>query len=442
MAAALLEQRVLIEQIAMRDFRCFYGEHSARLAPLTLVVGENSTGKTSFLALVRALWEVAYNDQVPDFKEEPCDLGSFSEIVHRRGGSAAKIEQFEAQLQTRAADDSDSASTSLSVIFERKGTAPFPAVRRISNDKGSIRAEQENGTLRIRAELKTGSSWRKEVQVRFPQTEVMPLVPLHFAWAMRGDTQKDSERPPEDIEEFMFDLLHLGLRSHLSPFASAPVRSKPHRIYEPSRPTRDPEGDYIPMYLADLARQHPQAWKALRQKLVDFGTAAGLFNEIEIKSLGKHEGRPFQIEVRKRGKRLSGPWRNLVDVGYGVSQVLPLVTELMRPDAPSVISLQQPEVHLHPSAQAALGSLFCHLSTDRQLIVETHSNFLVDRVRMDIRDEKSPLSPDDVSILYFERNEIDVHIHSIRLDRQGNVIDAPPSYGQFFMDESARSGQY
>ncbi len=426
----------------MRDFRCFHGEHSARLAPLTIVVGENSTGKTSFLALVRALWEVAHNDQVPDFKEEPYDLGSFSEIVHRRGGSAAKIEQFEAQLQTRDADDSDSASTSFGVIFERKGTAPFPAVRRISNDKGSISAKQENGTLRVHTEVKNGSSWSADVQVRFPRTEVMPLVPLHFALVMGRDIHKKSERPPQDIEEFMFDLLHLGPRFQLSPFASAPVRSKPHRTYDPSRPARDPEGDYIPMYLADLARQHPSAWRALQKKLVDFGTAAGLFNEIEIKSLGKHEGRPFQIEVRKRGKRLSGPWRNLVDVGYGVSQVLPLVTELMRPDAHSVILLQQPEVHLHPSAQAALGSLFCHLSTDRQLIVETHSDFLVNRIRMDIRDERSPLSPDDVSILYFERNEIDVQIHSIRLDRQGNIINAPPSYGGFFMEESARSGQY
>lgn len=196
------------------------------------------------------------------------------------------------------------------------------------------------------------------------------------------------------------------------------------------------------MYLANLARQHPREWKALKNKLVDFGAAAGLFDEIEIKSLGKHEGTPFQIEVRKRGKKLSGPWRNLVDVGYGVSQVLPLVTELMRPDAPSLVLLQQPEVHLHPSAQAALGSLFCHLAADRQIVVETHSDFLLNRIRMDIRDKKSPLSPSDVSILYFERSEIDVHIYSIRIDEQGNVVDAPPSYGNFFMEEAARSKQY
>lgn len=439
MHTATTETRRPIEQISLRDFRCFRGEHSARLAPLTLVVGENSTGKTSFLALVRALWEVAHNNEVPDFKEEPYDLGSFSEIVHRRGGSAPKLEQFEAELRIR---DADSASTSFGVTFERKGTAPFPTVRKISNRKGTVSAKQANGNLQICAETENGSSWNTEVQVRFPQTEVTQLVPLHFLWVMTRDSRDESAPPPKDIEELLFKLQRFGHEFESRPFASAPVRSKPHRTYDPSRPARDPEGDYVPMYLAYLARQHPREWSALKKKLMDFGAAAGLFDEIEIKSLGKHEGRPFQIEVRKRGEKLSGPWRNLVDVGYGVSQVLPLVTELMRPDAPSLVLLQQPEVHLHPSAQAALGGLFCHLATDRQIIAETHSNFLLDRIRMDIRDQRTPLSPDDVSILYFERREIDVHIHSIRIDENGNVVGAPPSYGKFFMEEAARSGQY
>ena len=58
---------------------------------------------------------------------------------------------------------------------------------------------------------------------------------------------------------------------------------------------------------------------------------------------------------------------------------------------------------------------------------------------MDVRDKKTDLKPEDVSILYFERGESDVKIHSIRLDEQGNVLDAPDSYGQFFMEETRRS---
>ena len=68
-----------MDQITLKNFRCFRDEQTARLAPLTLLVGENSTGKTSFMAMIRALWDVAYWNRVPDFKEDPYDLGSFDE---------------------------------------------------------------------------------------------------------------------------------------------------------------------------------------------------------------------------------------------------------------------------------------------------------------------------------------------------------------------------
>ena len=59
--------------------------------------------------------------------------------------------------------------------------------------------------------------------------------------------------------------------------------------------------------------------------------------------------------------------------------------------------LQQPEVHLHPSAQAALGSLFCQVAAaGKQLIVETHSDHVIDRIRMDVRDGTSALKHEDV----------------------------------------------
>ena len=87
-----------------------------------------------------------------------------------------------------------------------------------------------------------------------------------------------------------------------------------------------------------------------------------------------------------------------------------------------------------------MGTLFCQVAAGgRQLVVETHSDYIIDRVRMDVRDQTTGLKPEDVSILYFEPRDLDVKIHSIRLDEMGNVLDAPPSYGQFFMDEINRS---
>lgn len=87
-----------------------------------------------------------------------------------------------------------------------------------------------------------------------------------------------------------------------------------------------------------------------------------------------------------------------------------------------------------------LGSLFCQVAeSSRQLIIETHSDHLLNRVRMDVRDGKTKLKPEDVSILYFERGDLDVRIHSLGIDGEGNILGAPPSYGKFFMDEVKRT---
>ena len=77
-----------MDSLTLENFRCFRERQTARLAPLTLLVGENSTGKTSFLAMIRAMRELAFSHDGPDFKKEPYDLGSFDEIAHymRRQG--------------------------------------------------------------------------------------------------------------------------------------------------------------------------------------------------------------------------------------------------------------------------------------------------------------------------------------------------------------------
>ena len=181
----------------------------------------------------------------------------------------------------------------------------------------------------------------------------------------------------------------------------------------------------------------------MERKLESLGHVLGLFDKIKVNSLTGGASGPFQIEIKRHGVDSSSPSRNLIDVGYGVSQILPLLTELVRDSTSSVCLLQQPEIHLHPSAQAALGTLFAEIcSRGRQFVVETHSDYLINRVRMDIRDRQCKINENDVSILYFESVENGVEIHSIRIDKMGNVLGAPPSYRRFFTDETHREVQF
>ena len=225
------------------------------------------------------------------------------------------------------------------------------------------------------------------------------------------------------------------------PHAIAPVRSEPQRSYNPGPGFHDPNGAGVPEYLAALANSDAERWKGIKSGMEKFARRAGVFDEIRVRFTGDELGSdPFQVQVRMRSGSDRGQWRNLVDVGYGVSQILPVILELSRSVESPVLLLQQPEVHLHPSAQAGLGSVLCDVAaTKRQILVETHSDHLIDRVRMDVRDGECGLNPEDVSILYFERSAKDVRIHSIRIDEGGNIIDQPPSYREFFCHEMNRS---
>ena len=456
-----------MEQVTVENFRCFREKQTARLAPLTLLVGDNSTGKTSFLALVRALWEVGYGRRSPDFKEDPYDLGSFDELANRqtikdsrsktiRTGFVSDLSRFSRHQGGKKKP------LEIEIHLSRKGVMPIVSWRYCRDETTWVKEFYQGGDFsRASAGTINGSwQWKKSLSHgasvnfhgfgRVPFDLFIPSRPF----LRNSESNKTDFRPlngsPSITEEdwnLIFGLLTSplvvyppdGFKSG-RPFASAPLRSRPRRTYDPSRPTPDPQGDYVPMYLANTYFQDDKAWKYIKNRLESFGQSSGLFDEISIKQLGTRGSEPFQVQIRKFSHRVKGLQRNLIDVGYGVSQILPVIVEILLEGSAPMFLLQQPEVHLHPSAQAALGSFFCETASwGRQIIVETHSDYLLNRIRMDVCEGKGQLKPEDVSILFFDRAGLDVQIHSIRIDNNGNIIDQPPGYRQFFNDEMRRS---
>ena len=428
-----------VSEVRLRNFRCFGNRQTARLRPLTLLVGDNSTGKTSFLAAVRAIWDAVYQQTEPDFRASPYDLGAFREIVFSEGddeGGATFEIGFSGSSRRGHKFDAD-------ITFDSRSAVPFPAIVSLKTEKVWITYEPGEQNKVVIEFGSRDDSWRFRLdRERFP---FETLLSIDFAIRSLDDLAipvkkicGTMDRPDADTIETVSNMLSDVSFRRGRPFASAPIRSSPRRTYDPTRPLPDPEGS-IPTYFANVKFRDKDQWNRLKDSLERFGKASGLFHEIEVKLLGDMEGGPFQLEIKIGGNGKARRRRNLIDVGYGVSQALPVLTEVLRPDA-SMLLFQQPEVHLHPSAQAALGSLFCSTAAaGRQLIVETHSEYIMDRVRMDLRDRKTDLTPDDVSILFFERSDLDVRVHSLMFDQQGNVLNAPESYGRFFMNETRRS---
>ena len=430
-------------EITLRDFRCFHERQTVPLAPLTLLIGENSTGKTSFLAAVRAVWDTAHWIGGPDFRQAPYDLGAFPEIVYSRGGRANGADTF--SLGFKELDPCDRL-LDFEVTFESHNAAPAPTTNAWRHGAVSVeRRRAKDEKPRYVFESPDGS-----FKVDSSSADLLHQAAMGDEKSLSDYLQSSAERQgympsSGDLAEFSFLLREFSsFLTQRSPFASAPIHPPPRRTYDPTKLDSDPWGADVPSRLASLQFQDKSGWTAFKGKLDAFGRESGLFDDFSVKQLTKGEGGPFQLQVRKFGKRgRKGPKRNLMDVGFGISQVLPTLAALFRADGPYMFLLQQPELHLHPSAQAALGSLFCEAaSSDRQLIIETHSDYLLDRILLDIRDKRTGLKSDDVSILYFERGDQDVSIHPIRIDDEGNVLDTPEGYRRFFKDELNRVIDY
>ena len=397
-----------MDSVTIENYRCFRGKQTARLAPLTLLVGENSAGKTSFLAILRALWDVAVYERVPDFRSPPYELGSFSEVVYNDSANSAMPSSFRAELEDMIPEFQE-APIGFGADFEDRGGIPYPVRRRFSSEDDWFEVESGTGEASsvhfgVGARYsRTGrdDSWRVGAGDLTPVDSVIAHVAHEGRW---GD-KPPNKKVAQGLTRIGNTLRAWRASKEAGIYSGAPIRSRPKRTYDPAHPYPDPEGDYVPTYLANVSRRDSGGWQLLKDRLERFGQDSELFDEIHVESFGKTEADPFQIHVRKFGKRLKGLRRNLIDVGYGVSQVLPVVTELLRPDPPAMLLLQQPEVHLHQRAQAALASLLCSVANpERRIVVETHSDYIIDRVRMDDpRQAQQYLKPEDVSILYFER---------------------------------------
>ena len=424
-----------ITQFTMEEVRCFSDRQTLEIRPLTFLVGENNTGKTTALACFHVLADYLRGEGV-DFNSPPYSMGTFKDIVRN---SRPKAETFRLGFTVDPVE--------WTVDFSEKTGGIEPVARsvelkfsdgeivfRIGEDLGSrptrlVSFDKKHNHYEINCNHNVMDLFHSDYVFRFLLSESDHLV--------GGDTQGKGA-----LVDYLKTHQNWNIRTRLSTFSTSPIRSRPKRTYDPTREFDDPEGSGVPMYLMRIEATEKKNWEALKTQLVEFGRNSGLFENIDVKNLGRSLGEPFQLQVKVRG-----PKANITDTGYGVSQILPILVQILNPsiskDArrtprPIYSLLQQPEVHLHPRAQAEFSSLLAKLAsqTNQSFIVETHSDYMLDRARIEII--RGNIRPEDVSLIYFEPKGRIVKVHNISFDKMANMVGVPSHYGEFFLKESKR----
>jgi len=257
------------------------------------------------------------------------------------------------------------------------------------------------------------------------------------------------ESMPKETKQAFFNVRTLfDVENTLSMYFSrsvkylGPLRMEPQSIYS-SRGQYDPNNvglkgeftaavlhknrDLVISYLSPVLingnlELHKKA-KPLKVACQEWLSYLGVIEEFNTRDRGKL-GYELLVKVNKEEK-----WQDLTHVGVGVSQVLPIILMFLLSEQDDVLIFEQPELHLHPQVQSRLCDLFIAMSqSDRQCLIETHSEYLINRLRLRIAQEKNERINNTSSLFFITKLNGCSEFSQIQINRFGSVIDWPKNF--------------
>lgn len=129
---------------------------------------------------------------------------------------------------------------------------------------------------------------------------------------------------------------------------------------------------------------------------------------------------------------------SIADVGFGVSQTMPVLVALLEAEPGQLVYIEQPEIHLHPRAQVAMAQILAKAAKRGvQVVVETHSSFLLKGIQTLVAE--GSLSPDIVKLHWFQRGEDGItEVRSANLDKAGAFGDWPEDFADIELEAEKR----
>ena len=399
---------------------------------VNFLVGENSTGKTSILNLINIISDFNFWFS-PNFNNNVVELGYFSEIVNQRN---EKKTSFEIGIEFYNKRNKGNFPKYIYVKFDEKENRPHIKVHKFICDKHSITITFFSKSLSYQVSDFNNESfeeWIKQDETKLGKKHRVLLHRTGLSFPLlQSYVYLDIQKKNKDLgilgffpPHFENELVWLG-----------PIRAKAKRYYEAYKSAFSPEGDHAPTILKRLLSNKEKNSKLI-QAIKSFGKESGLFDEIEINDFGKSKDSPFSININYD----SLPIR-ITNVGYGVSQILPILVEILTSQK-DALAIQQPEVHLHPRAQAALGELIYYSSQSQKnrFFIETHSEYTINRFRFHSYNSYKSEGPKNPSaqVLFFERTNEGIRVTNLPFNDRGQYPqELPESYTKFFIDEEIK----
>ncbi|MDE0089564.1 MAG: DUF3696 domain-containing protein [Candidatus Poribacteria bacterium] len=385
----------MITELRARNFKSWQDTGPLRFSPLTGLFGENSSGKTSILQVLLMLQQtVKGNDS-----NLPLNFGksNFDTVIHRHDKNLSLGFSVSWKLPKTIkilGDLVNSLSFSTSILEKYRSVM----VERFcySTNHNDFEIGWTERGYRYRPNVID-----EKADVYKCYGVVSPVGPL-----------EEFKPLSEEFEDLFSRIRHLG-----------PLREYPQHSYTW-------EGDYpqdvglygekmIPALLSSRIRQ-----RRIEVQILKWLQRLDLIDSFNIPPV-TDEGKNYECLVKQYK---DGPEVPLTDVGFGVSQVLPVLTQCFCVPENSILILEQPEAHLHPKVQSDLADVLIDVVKNRnvQIILESHSALLLHRLQRRIAEEQ--IAADDTALYFCQINDGTSEIEQLDVDEYGNILNWPQDF--------------
>jgi predicted ATPase len=439
----------MLTELHIRNFKGWRDSQPIALAPLTVLFGSNSCGKTSVHQLLLLLKQT---EQSPDRRRvlhlgdenTLVDLGTYEDVIH---------------------DHDVSQPLWFAVGWRPSSPVALELGAQGTLDADELRFEAEiaprpDGTLRVcRAEYVARRAGVDELRLTMSETEKpgeydLAAWPLRLvrrkgrAWPLPAPKQFHGF-PPEAVAYFQNAEISSDLQLQLERMLQSidyvgPLREYPRRTYTWSGEAPDHVGvrgeraveALLGARERKISRGPHKRSETFHELVARWLVSLGLIESFEARPIAKGR-KEHEVVVRTRA---GAPEVRVTDVGFGVSQILPVLVECFCVPRGSTVIFEQPEIHLHPRVQSGLADLFLEAIHSReegqdrqvQFLVESHSEHFLRRLQRRVAEGVVPAS--DVAIYFASASGGASRLDRLELDALGNISNWPEN---FFGDEVA-----
>lgn len=442
----------MLTHLRIKNFKAWKDTGPVRLAPLTVIFGANSAGKSSLGHLLLALQQTSRST---DRKRalhlgDPTsliDLGTFVDCLHGHdvqqalsfelGWTMPSALEVRDPLQPQARYQGDRMQLDVTLAPDKAQQPEVRALRyALSSEKDEVLdvalARDDKRKLNLTSErygfkMADGRKWPLEEPEKFYRLSDISMARYKNAGFLTDFALA--------TESMLDRISYLG-----------PLRNHPQRIYQWSGDTPasvGQKGEYaVAAILAaqNAGRMLNRGPKQTKREFAEFVAAwlkdLGVIHDFAVRPVAKGR-KEYEVLVKTHAKASEV---KITDVGFGVSQVLPALVQAFYCPPHSTVWMEQPEIHLHPQVQAELADVFISATQARengkprevQLIVESHSEHFLNRLQR--RVAEGTVNADDVAVYFCRRAGSATELEPLRLNMFGEIENWPDN---FFGDEMA-----